>query len=64
MNDLDLVLTMPNGQTVSMNDHVNNLEMIEKSNLPAGAYKLSVKGNKIPQGKNGAQPYALVFTAK
>lgn len=64
VNDLDLVLTMPNGQTVSMNDHVNNLEMIEKSNLPAGAYKLSVKGFKVPQGKNGAQPYALVFTAK
>lgn len=64
VNDLDLVLTTPNGQTISMNDHINNLEMIEKSGLPAGTYKLSVKGNKIPQGKNGAQAYALVFTAK
>ncbi|MNJ94745.1 Serine protease AprX [compost metagenome] len=64
VNDLDLVLTLPNGQTLSMNDHINNLEVIEKSALPAGAYKLSVKGFKVPQGKNGAQPYALVFTAK
>ncbi|MBV2168014.1 MAG: S8 family serine peptidase [Bdellovibrio sp.] len=64
VNDLDLVLTLPNGQTLSMNDHINNLEMIEKSGLPAGAYKLTVKGYKIPQAKNGAQAYALVYTAK
>ncbi|WII71662.1 S8 family serine peptidase [Bdellovibrio sp. 22V] len=64
VNDLDLVLTMPNGQTLSMNDHINNLEMIEKANLPAGTYKLSVKGFKVPQGKGGAQAYALVYTAK
>lgn len=63
VNDLDLVLTLPNGQTLSMNDHVNNLEMIEKSGLPAGTYKLTVKGYKIPQGKNGTQDYALVYTA-
>lgn len=63
VNDLDLVLTLPNGQTLSMNDHVNNLEMIEKSGLPAGSYKLTVKGFKVPQGKNGSQAYALVYTA-
>lgn len=64
VNDLDLVLTLPNGQTLSVNDHINNLEMIEKSELPAGTYKLTVKGTKVPQGKNGAQPYALVYTVK
>ncbi|MGZ3770558.1 MAG: S8 family serine peptidase, partial [Bdellovibrio sp.] len=64
VNDLDLILTMPNGQTVSMNDHINNLEAIEKTNLPPGNYKLTVKGQKIPLGKAGAQPYALVYTAK
>lgn len=64
VNDLDLVLIMPNGQTLSMNDHINNLEAIEKSGLPAGNYKLAVKGYKIPQGRAGAQPYALAFTAK
>ncbi len=63
VNDLDLVLTYPNGQTISMNDHVNNLEVIEKADLPAGAYKLSVKGYKVPQGVAGKQPYALVYTA-
>lgn len=64
VNDLDLVLTLPDGSTLSSNDHINNLEVIEKSNLPAGKYKLAVKGFKVPQGKAGAQPYALVFTAK
>jgi hypothetical protein len=63
VNDLDLILTGPNG-TVSMNDHVNNAEMIETS-LPAGAYKLTVKGNNVPAGKNGGrQPYALVFSVQ
>lgn len=64
VNDLDLVLTMPNGEIVSMNDHINNLEMIEKFDLPAGVYKLTVKGQKIPFGRNGSQSYALVYTAK
>jgi subtilisin family serine protease len=64
VNDLDLVLTTPGGQTLSMNDHINNLEAIEKSGLTAGNYKLTVKGYRVPQGKNGAQPYALIFTAR
>lgn len=64
VNDLDLILTMPDGQVLSMNDHINNLEMIEKTNLPPGTYKLTVKGQKVPQGKDGVQSYALVYTAK
>ncbi|WP_413574854.1 S8 family serine peptidase [Bdellovibrio sp. HCB290] len=63
VNDLDLVLTGPNG-AVSMNDHINNAEMIETT-LPAGDYKLTVKGANVPAGKNGGrQPYALVFSVK
>jgi hypothetical protein len=63
VNDLDLILTGPNG-TVSSNDHVNNAEMIETT-LPAGSYKLTVKGNNVPAGKNGGrQPYALVFSVQ
>ncbi|WP_413557437.1 S8 family serine peptidase [Bdellovibrio sp. HCB209] len=63
VNDLDLVLTGPNG-TISMNDHTNNAEMIETT-LPAGDYKLTVKGANVPQGKNGGrQPYALVFSVQ
>ncbi len=63
VNDLDLILILPTGQTVSMNDHVNNLEMVELD-LPAGAYKLRVRGHKVPQAVNGAQSFALVYTAK
>ncbi len=64
VNDLDLVLVLPNGQTLSMNDHTNNLEMIERSGLPAGDYKLIVKGYNVPQSRDGGQTYALVYTAK
>lgn len=63
VNDLDLVLVGPNG-TVSMNDHINNNEMIEQV-LPAGDYKLIVKGANVPNGKNGGrQAYALVWSVQ
>lgn len=63
VNDLDLSLT-GNGQNVSPNDHVNNNEVIELGNLPAGTYSLVVTGAKVPVGKNGKQPYALVYTVR
>lgn len=64
VNDLDLTLITADGRSISMNDHINNNEIIEQSNLPAGAYKLVVKGAKVPAGKNGAQPFALVYSLK
>ncbi len=63
VNDLDITLTGA-GQSVSPNDHVNNNEVIELANLPAGSYTITVKATKVPQGKNGKQPYALVYTAR
>lgn len=63
VNDLDLVLLTPDGQSLNNNDHINNSEMIEKGDLAAGTYKLVVRGVNVPMGKSGAQPYALVFTA-
>lgn len=63
VNDLDLSLTGGN-QNVSPSDRVNNNEVIELGNVPAGTYTLTVKGSKVPQGKNGKQPYALVYTAR
>lgn len=63
VNDLDLSLTKPTGEVVTPNDHVNNTELVELANLPAGTYQITVKGNRVPQGKNGKQPYALVYTA-
>jgi hypothetical protein len=63
VNDLDITLT-GNSQNVAPNDHVNNNEVIELGNLPAGSYTITVKAVKVPQGKNGKQPYALVYTAR
>jgi hypothetical protein len=63
VNDLDITLS-GNGQNAVPNDHVNNSEVIELANLPAGSYVITVKGTKVPQGKNGKQPYALVYTAR
>jgi hypothetical protein len=62
VNDLDLQLTTPSGQVIGNNDRINNLEAIERDSLTAGTYKLSVKGYKIPQGRNGTQSFALVYT--
>ena len=62
VNDLDLVLLTPDGQSIGGNDHINNLELIEKGDLPAGSYKLVVRGVNVPMGKAGAQSYALIFS--
>lgn len=63
VNDLDLSLVSADG-IIAPNDHVNNNEIIEQSALPAGAYKLVVKGYNVPQAAASGQPYALVFTLK
>lgn len=63
VNDLDVTLS-GGGITAGSRDRVNNNEVIELSNVPAGTYTLTVQGVKVPQGKNGKQPYALVYTAR
>ncbi|MBC7372189.1 MAG: S8 family serine peptidase, partial [Bdellovibrionaceae bacterium] len=62
VNDLDMTLSGP--QSAGSLDRKNNNEVIELSNLPAGTYTLTVEGFKVPLGKNGKQPYALVYTAR
>lgn len=62
VNDLDLKITKPNGEVVTLNDHINNVEMLELSTLPMGNYKISVVGKNVPMGKNGKQPYALLVS--
>lgn len=67
VNDLDLVVTGPGGQVFYPNgrsgkDNVNNMEQVDVLTPAVGAYQVSVKGANVPQGKNGAQPYALVIS--
>lgn len=60
VNDLDLILADANGNETSLNDHLNNAEMIQAS-IGAGEYVIKVKGLSVPTGPaNGKQPYALV----
>lgn len=61
VNDLDLILEGPESFTAS--DRINNHEFIER-NLPAGQYRLTVRGQNVPQGKAGKQPYSLVFSVE
>lgn len=63
VNDLDIMITGA-GMTSAPRDRVNNNEIIELNNLAAGTYTITVMGVKVPQGKNGKQPYALVYTAR
>lgn len=67
VNDLDLTVVGPNGTVYFPNgrtgkDSVNNMEQIDVLNAAAGSYQVLVKGANVPQGKNGAQPYALVVS--
>ena len=62
VNDLDLVLVDATGRETTMNDHVNNSELIETTVAP-GAYEVRVKGLSVPQGITaGKQPYALILS--
>lgn len=62
VNDLDLKVTAPDGKVYQKQDRINNAEMLELSGLAPGAYRVSVAGINVPQGKNGKQPYALVVS--
>ena len=63
VNDLDLVLVDGAGKEMTLNDHINNNEMIETAVVP-GNYEIRVKGFSVPQGISaGKQPYALVISA-
>ena len=70
VNDLDLVVTAPDGtqylgnvfaggwsQSGGAADRVNNLENIYVSSAPAGTWTVSVRGYNVP---SGPQPFALV----
>lgn len=63
VNDLNLVIKTPQGQELSINDQVNNSEIINVQNPVAGAYTIIVKGERVPQGKNGKQPFAVLISA-
>lgn len=64
VNDLDLVVKKADGSTSSMNDRINNTEIVELKNVVNGKYEITVKATKVPSGKNGKQPFALVFAAE
>ena len=69
VNDLDLEVKAigANGEAgavvILAKDAINNMEVAELSGLAAGTYQISVKGTRIPMGKNGKQPFAVVYTA-
>jgi serine protease AprX len=66
VNNLDLVVVGPGGEQYFPNgktsaDSVNNMEQIDIAN-GSGSFEVKVLGTNIPQGKNGAQPFALVIS--
>ncbi|MEQ1878552.1 MAG: S8 family serine peptidase [Bdellovibrionia bacterium] len=63
VNDLDISVVDPKGRAVSKADRMNNVELVEIANPVAGEYKVTITGIKVPQGKNGKQPYALIVSA-
>ena len=65
VNDLDLSLVrLSDGQETTLNDHLNNSEMIE-TDVVSGNYEVRVKGTNVPQGPfQGKQPFALVISVQ
>lgn len=63
VNDLTLVVTTPQGQKVAINDGTNNSELVEVTAPTEGTYTITVKGDRVPQGKNGKQPFALLISS-
>jgi len=64
VNDLDLVVVLPDGTSVQGNgnpDRVNNVEGVDISSPPTGNYTVHVSGYNVPFGP---QPYALVVSGE
>lgn len=56
VNNLDLILIDPNGTKHTLNDSVNNAEVLRLGNSPAGRYTVIIKGTNI---MSGPQPCSL-----
>jgi hypothetical protein len=65
VNDLDLSVVDANGKVTTLDDHLNNTEMIEMP-VAAGNYEVHVKGNNVPQGAaaGGKQAYAIIMSVE
>ena len=63
VNDLSLIVTLPNGQVITHDDGVNNNAFIQ-SEVTAGTVSVQVKGTNVPMGLNGKQPYAIVISVQ
>lgn len=62
VNDLDLVVTLPDGSTLRGNgvtDRLNNVEGVDIASPMPGNYTVTVSGYNVP---SGPQPFALVVT--
>lgn len=59
VNNLDLEVQGPTG-TLASHDSVNNNEVVELKNAPAGVYYVRVRGVNVPMGLADKQPYALI----
>lgn len=63
VNDLDLQVVLASGEVKSLNDRVNNHELVEIANLPAQIVQIKVRGQRVAQPKVNGQPFALIATS-
>lgn len=60
VNDLDLAVIAPDGTRHSLNDHINNMEVLRlKGSLKSGTYRVVVSASTIMEGP---QPFAVVIS--
>ena len=62
VNDLDLKLTLANGQVLNSNDQINNHVHLQ-TDVEAGAnVQVTITGVNVPMGIAGKQPFAVIVS--
>ena len=64
VNDLDLKVTLANGQVLNSNDQVNNHVHMQTDVEAGAAVVVSVTGINVPMGIAGKQPFALIVSVQ
>jgi subtilisin family serine protease len=62
VNDLDLTVEKSGRVLAQPEDRINNHEIVDLEASARGTYTIRVRGQNVPMGLSGKQPFALVYS--
>lgn len=62
VNDLDLSVEQSGQVLAQPTDRINNSEIVDLEAGLRGTYRIRVRGQNVPMGQGGKQPFALVYS--